>query len=77
MSSVGVLVNIRHLAPSLVGSAIRARAEVQAVEGSKVTFNVRAWDERELVGEGQHQRVVIDEERFLKRVAEKSQASQG
>jgi predicted thioesterase len=71
-SSVGVLVNVRHLAPSPVGSSIRTRAEVQEVEGFTVTFNVQAWDEREKVGEGQHQRVVIDEARFLKRVAAKA-----
>jgi predicted thioesterase len=71
-SSVGVLVNVRHLAPSPVGSTIRTLAEIQALEGLTVTFNVQAWDEREKVGEGQHQRVVIDEARFLKRVAAKS-----
>jgi predicted thioesterase len=65
-SSVGVQVDVRHLAPSPVGSAIRARAEVQAVEGTTVSFRVQAWDGAELIGEGQHQRAVIDEARFLR-----------
>ncbi len=71
-SSVGVLVNVRHLAPSPVGSTIRARAEVQLIDNLTVTFLVQAWDGQELVGEGTHQRVVIDEERFLRRVATKA-----
>jgi predicted thioesterase len=37
----------------------------------KVDFNVRAWDEQDLVGEGTHQRAVIEEERFLRRVTAK------
>ena len=73
LSSVGVHVDVRHLAPSPVGSQVRARAEVTAVQGSKVDFTIQAWDEHELVGEGTHRRAVIDEARFLSRVASKSQ----
>lgn len=70
-SSVGVLVNVRHLAPTPVGKSVKARAEVAAVEGSRVTLHVQVWEEDELVGEGIHERVIIDEARFLKRVAAK------
>ena len=73
-SSVGVHVDVRHLAPTPVGGRVRARAEVTALQGSKVDFAVQAWDEHELVGEGTHRRVVIDEARFLSRVASKSKA---
>src|SRR5512139_2380818 len=59
LSSVGVLVNVRHLAPTPVGSPLRVRAEVVEVNGSRVTLSVQAWDHHELVGEGSHQRVVI------------------
>jgi predicted thioesterase len=73
-SSVGVHVNIRHLAPSPVGSRVRSRVEVIAIQGMKVDFTASLWDEQELVGEGTHQRVVIEEERFLRRVASKMAA---
>ena len=73
-SSVGVHVDIRHLAPSPVGSLVRSRVEVTAVQGVKVDFTVRLWDEQELIGEGTHQRVVIEEDRFLRRVAGKMAA---
>jgi predicted thioesterase len=73
-SSVGILVNVRHLAPTPLGSAVRVRTEVIAVEGSRVTFRVQAFDETELAGEGEHQRVVIDVARFLQRVEAKGRA---
>jgi predicted thioesterase len=75
-SSVGVRVEVRHLAPTPVGSWVRARAEIEAVEGTAVTFRVQAWDDREQIGDGQHQRVIIDEERFLKRVMSKRSPNQ-
>jgi predicted thioesterase len=70
-SSVGAHVDVRHLAPTPVGARLRVRAEIIAVDGLKVTFAMAAWDDHEQVGEGQHLRVVIDEARFLKRVANK------
>ena len=74
-SSVGILVNVRHLAPTPAGGRVRVLSEVQEVDGPKVTFLVQAWDEYEKIGEGQHQRVVIDEERFLRRVNAKIQGT--
>lgn len=71
-SSVGVLVEVRHLAPSPLGSRIRVHSQVMAVDGRTVTFRVQAWDDQEQVGDGTHQRMVIDVARFLKRVAAKS-----
>ena len=70
-SSVGVLVNIRHLAPTPVGTSVRVQAEISAMAGSKVTFAVQAWDHVEKIGEGYHQRVVINAARFLRRVEAK------
>ena len=70
-SSVGVHVDVRHLAPSPIGSRVRSQVDVKAIQGMKVDFTVHVWDELELVGEGAHQRVVIEEERFLRRVASK------
>ena len=70
-SSVGVLVKVRHLAPTPVGASVRVRAEVEDQKNSQVTFIVAAWDQKEKIGEGNHKRVVIDKERFLRRVAAK------
>jgi predicted thioesterase len=73
-SSVGTLVEVRHLAPTPVGATVRITSRVLAVEGRKVTLEVEAWDGAEKVGDGRHERMIIDLQRFLKRVEEKAQA---
>jgi fluoroacetyl-CoA thioesterase len=70
-ASVGVALEVRHLAATPPGQQVRARAEVTAVDGRKVTFCVQAWDEQELIGEGTHVRFVIDVARFMQRVHSK------
>ena len=67
-SSVGVLVDVRHLAPTPIGAAVRVQVEIVTLDGAQVTFYVQAWDQAEKIGEGHHQRVVINEARFLRRV---------
>ena len=69
-TSVGAQVNVRHLAPSPVGNKVRAEVEITSVEGNKVLLNVAVWDGEEKIGEGQHERFVIDKERFLRRFNE-------
>ena len=69
-STVGVLVNVRHLAASRLGSLIRTRVAVREVDGNRVMLDVEAWDGEELAGKGEHERYVIDVQRFLKRVEE-------
>jgi fluoroacetyl-CoA thioesterase len=71
-TSVGIEVNIKHLAATPVGMRVRARSEVVAVNGRRVTFKVEAWDDREKIGEGTHARMVVDNARFKQRIAEKS-----
>ena len=70
-TSVGTTIEVRHLAATPLGHRVRAHAEVSAVDGRKVTFFVQAWDERELIGEGKHVRLVINEADFIKRVQSK------
>jgi len=70
-SSVGTHLDVRHLAPTPVGATIRVKAEVLSVDGNRIYFNIEAWDNLEKIGEGTHERVVIDEARFLRRVEKK------
>lgn len=70
--SVGTLVNIRHLAATPIGMQVRLRAEIVSVEGRRVMCRVDAWDDREKIGEGTHERFVIDVARFGLRVRAKS-----
>jgi fluoroacetyl-CoA thioesterase len=70
--SLGTHLDVTHIAATPVGMRVRATAEVIRVEGRTVWFKVRAEDERELIGEGTHERVVVNVERFDKRVQEKA-----
>ena len=63
--TVGTHLDISHDAATPVGMAVRAEAEVTAVDGRAITFAVRAFDEAGQIGGGTHQRFVIDNERFL------------
>lgn len=74
LSSVGIHLDISHLAPTPVGSTITVHSEIIQVEGNQVSFFIEAWDEIEKVGEGKHLRAIIEQERFLKRVARKASA---
>ena len=71
-TTVGVELRIRHLAPTPLGSTIRLRAEVVAVENESIDFLAKLWDEQDQVGEVEHRRRVVDVERFLKRVEAKT-----
>lgn len=67
-TSVGTLVNVRHLAATPVGETVRVRAEVLAVDGRRVTLAVDARDSRQQIGAGQHERFIVNEARFLQKV---------
>ena len=70
--SLGTHLDVTHVAATPVGMRVRATAEVLKVEGRTIYFRVRAEDERELIGEGTHERVVVNVDRFDRRVQEKT-----
>ena len=67
-STVGVEMNTSHIKASALGATITASAELTEVEGRKLTFAVKAWDEKGTIGEGVHTRFVVDRERFLSKL---------
>ena len=68
MTSVGTVVNIRHLAATPVGDTVTARSELIEVDGRRLVFQVEAWDSVQRIGEGVHERFIVHLERFLERV---------
>lgn len=64
-TSVGIELAISHISATPVGMEVRAEAEVTAVEGSIITFQVTAYDESGKIGEGIHKRAVITSQKFL------------
>lgn len=71
-ATVGTELNIRHMAATPMGLNITVSAELVKVDGRKLTFKVEAFDELEKIGEGSHQRYVIELERFRNKASEKS-----
>ncbi len=69
--TVGTQVNVSHLAAAPLGMTVRFRAEVTAVIDRRVLFRVEAWDEKEKIGEGTHERAVINVAKFAARMAGK------
>jgi predicted thioesterase len=69
--TVGTHLDVRHFAATPVGLKVQAHAELTKIEGRTLTFRLRADDEREPVGEGVHERLIINVERFDQRMQKK------
>jgi fluoroacetyl-CoA thioesterase len=69
--SLGTVLNVRHIAATPVGMRVRATAEILRIEGRTVFLRVRAEDEAELIGDGLHERVIVNVGKFSLRVAKK------
>ncbi len=63
--SVGMSVDVKHLASTPCGKKVRCEVEIKEVSGKKVTFNVNAYDENGLIGTGIHKRAVINKAVFF------------
>ena len=70
MGSVGVSLNISHDAPSAMGEEITATAQLTSVEGRKLKFTVVAKDRHGVIGKGCHERFIIDNEKFMGKLAD-------
>ena len=70
-TSVGIALNISHLAATPVGLEVRAEAEVTEVDGNTISFQITAYDETGKIGEGTHKRAVVTTQRFLDKVYSK------
>jgi len=64
-TTVGIELNIQHTSATPVGLEVRAEAEVTAVEGKIITFELRAFDEAGEIGKGTHRRAVVPVQKFL------------
>lgn len=69
--TVGTSINLRHLAATPLGMGVRIRAELVEIAGSRFCFQVQAWDDLELIAEGEHERFAIDPGRFQGRLDKK------
>ena len=70
-STVGTLVNVKHLAASPVGMKIRCTTELIDIDRRRLVFKVECHDGAGLIGEGDHERFIIDEEKFMAKASAK------
>jgi fluoroacetyl-CoA thioesterase len=76
-TTVGTQITLRHLAATPLGMEVRATANLVEVEGRRLRFTLEVWDEVEKVGEGEHERFIVDGARFLARVSQKQDDQRG
>jgi predicted thioesterase len=70
-SSVGTYLDVKHLAATPVGMEVYAESEVTEVDGRRVVFSVKAYDEKGLIGEGKHERFIVFSEKFVAKTYQK------
>ena len=63
--SVGTLLNVKHLAATPVGMQVTCESELVEIDGRSLVFTVKAYDEKGLIGEGTHERFIVQNEKFL------------
>ena len=71
MATVGIDLSIKHLAATPVGMTVRAVAELAEIDGKRLIFKVEAFDNKEQIGRGTHERYIIDTEKFLQKAEAK------
>lgn len=64
-TTVGIELNLKHLAATPVGMEVRAEAEVTAVDGKIITFAITAYDEAGTIGQAEHKRAIVNSQKFL------------
>lgn len=63
--SVGTAVNIKHIAATPLGMKVTCESEIIEIDRKRILFSVKAYDEKGLIGEGTHERFIIDNEKFM------------
>ena len=66
-ATVGTVVNVKHVAATPVGMEVHCESELVEIDRKRLVFNVKAYDECGLIGEGVHERFIIDVEKFMSR----------
>ena len=70
-TTVGISLNVKHIAPTPMGMTVRAESELVEIDGRRLVFRITAQDASGVVGTATHERMIVDREAFLKKVAEK------
>ncbi len=71
-TTVGTLMEVRHLSATPVGMVVRAETELIEIDRRRLVFSVRAYDEAGLIGEGKHERFIVNAKSFLEKTDKKT-----
>lgn len=66
--TVGTEINVKHVRATAVGKDVTCTATLQEVNGRRLLFHVEASDEKGIIGEGHHERFIIDNEKFISKI---------
>lgn len=69
--SVGTLMNVKHISATPVGMEVTAKSELVEIDGRRLVFQVEAFDERGKIGEGEHERFIVDNVKFQQKADSK------
>lgn len=70
-TSVGTYLDVKHIAATPVGMKVWAEAILQEIDGRKLVYHLEAYDEKEKIGEGRHERFIVQSEKFLSKTNSK------
>ena len=73
LGTVGIRLEVDHMSPTPVGMKVRCESILTEVNGRKLTFDVKVYDEKGLVGTCVHERFIINNERFMEKAKKKSE----
>lgn len=70
-SSVGTYLDVKHLSATPVGMEVYAESEIVEIDGRRIVFSVKAYDEKGIIGEGKHERFIVFSEKFVNKTYQK------
>lgn len=70
-STVGTLLNVKHVSATPIGLEVKCESELVEIDRKRLVFNVKAYDKSGIIGEGIHERFIINKEKFMTKVKEK------
>ena len=66
--SVGTLISTSHISPTALGGKVTAESEIVEIDRKRIVFRVKAFDDKGLIGEGRHERFIIDNKKFMSKI---------